>query len=669
MIENKRAFRIVAIVFFAVILLIGCIIYDDYTEYEEAQRRHSLVTYQYLNQHLFGRTVKEIEAMGLPDLKDYVSKQYGVTLQLPLVFAEDITDFTMSSRDIYLMRHLYNFLIFYVALIALFFLIKDLFKSEWLALVGTAMMYLFPQFFGSAYFDIKDLLFVSFFIIACFFMVRMLMRQRKIGYCICFAIATALCSGVRILGIVLLFAAMICMLLEDLVRWRTRDVEIAAELELSQKRMPRFVPYMVVFLGTVLFYMAFMPASWSDPVGFLQMVIGKAMDYEAWDKVMPFAGQNIYWDEAPWYYLPVSMGITIPIFNLVMFFVAVGWLIASLFPKKRLLQLVKNRYVWVIFGLFLVPFLFQILAHIKIYLGWRHMYVLYVPVCVLAVYGIQQLHGRLKENKIKVMRFIVPTVTVIALMANAARVAVNHPYQLCMFNAVGIPVADQYYRSGSRAGLQCAEYVLEKYPNRVLTINTPRGTMLLAEEDKKNLFVIEQKKNPDFVFDYYRYTIGNEPYLPGYEEIYYISIDGYKIASILKHWAFDMQGVTEIPMDSFDKPVDDPNREGVQTTGEEGLLLYQPNISLQPGHYTLTVELTLEDNNGIQKIGYVDAQMQGEDEPLTRIKIKVENFAQKNIRDFRLQFFLQQESRVHFRVFMYEGARVKVNKVTIEQIK
>ena len=572
-IKGKNISRLVFIIFFAIILLASLLIYDDYTEFgdEAAQRNHSLITYQYLNQTLFGRTVVEIDAMELPDLNSYVSKQYGVTLQLPLVFMEDLTDFTMPTRDIYLMRHLYNFFIFYIALVVLFFLIKDLLKNEWLALAGVAMMYLFPQFFGSAYFNIKDLMFVSLFIIACFFMVRMLTR-RKTGYCVLFAATAALCSGVRILGIVLLFAALICMLLEDLVRWRAKNREIAVELALSQKWVARFVPYIVVFFGTIIFYIAFMPASWTDPIGFSHMTFGKALDYEAWNNQMPFAGQNIYWDEAPWYYLPVSMGITIPVFNLVMFFVAIVFLIMSLLPKDRIIRFVRNRYIWVIFGLFLVPFLFQILAHVKIYLGWRHMYMLYVPMCILAVYGIQQLHAKLKGNKIKAMRFVVPAVMIAALIVNAVRVVANHPYQLSMFNMIGIPVADQYYRNGRTAGMECMQYLLEKYPGQVLTVNTAQGILMLTEEEKQNLTVVyDLAQRPNFAIDYYRYTIGNEPYLPGYEEIYYISIDGYKIASILKHWAFDMQGVTEIPMDSFDKPVDDPNREGVQTHGGRGV--------------------------------------------------------------------------------------------------
>ncbi len=673
--KNKKILLQSAIlIFFAAILVIGLLVYDDYPEFtdEASQRTHSLVNYQYLNQKLLGRTVVEIQQMGLPDLNNYVSKQYGVTLQLPLVFAEDLTNFTMPTRDIYLMRHLYNFIIFFIALVALFFLIKDLLKNEWLALVGTAMTFLFPQFFASSFVNIKDLMFVSLFIIACFFMVRMLTRRRKISYCILFAATAALCSGVRILGIVLPFAAIVCMLMEDIIRRRAKDPGVLSEIQLSQSKnwFVRLAPYIIVLLGTILFYLLFMPASWSDPVGFFSLTTGKALDYDAWDNTLPFAGQQIYWDQAPWYYLPVSMGITIPVYYLIMFFTASGFLIVSVIQKQRILNFVKNRFIWLFLGLFLLPFLFQMLAHVKIYSGWRHMYMLFVPLCILSVFGIQQLHKKLTDKKCNTTRFIVPIITIAALAIGAVRIIIDHPYEISMFNAIGIPVADQYDRNGRASAMGDLRYVLSKYPNQTLRVYGSIGSSMLTDDEKKNLvFVNDMKQNPDFVFEFYRYIMGNQPYVPGYSEISNISIDGYKISSIMKHWSFDMQGPMDIPLDSLNTPKDNSAVEGIQTSGVEGFLVDEPYITLDKGSYVLTYNLTLEDGASVVSdiLGFMDIVKHNGTEQVAYSNISKLDSAQ-NQHDIQLEFSLSEKTQIEFRLYFTGGVKATLNKATMEKM-
>ncbi len=667
--NSKLLLRSAVLIFFAVVLIIGFFIYDDYSDFgdDAAQRTHTLVTYQYLNQKLFGRTVVEIQAMGLPDLDGYISKQYGVALQLPLVFVEDLTDFAMPTRDIYLMRHLYNFLIFFIALIAFFFMIKNLLKSEWLALTGTAMMYLFPLFFASAYINIKDLMFVSMFIITCFFMVRMLTRKRKIIYCLLFAATAALCSGVRILGIILPLALTALMLTEDIIKWRSKNTEIKAALDLVQSKnwIGRLIPYIIVLLGTVLFYIVFMPASWADPAGFFTMTAGKAIEYDMWNGTTPFAGENLTWDQMPWYYLPVYMGITIPIYYLIMFFIGIGFLASSLVKTGRLILFIKNRYRWMMFGLFLAPFLFQILAHVKIYLGWRHMFMLFVPLCVLAVYGIQQAHERLKGSKGRALRFIMPAITIAALAVGAVRIVKDHPYQLAMFNAIGIPVADQYYRNGRIAGVQCLEYVLQKYPDRVLSVNSNQGSIMLTDEQKRNILVLQNTENTDFIVAFYIYTIGNQTNIPGYKEIYSISIDGYKIASILKHWSFDMQAITEIPLDTLNVVGDDSTTCGIQTTGKEPFLVDEPNITLQPGNYVITYDLSIQDSD-TDPLGFADILKNDGIGLIASEPISKSDFTGEQ-QKFQFKFTIDQETKVHLRLYFYPGARVGLNKATIEK--
>ena len=90
--NSKKTFSMIAIIFFVSYFVVGLICVDDYgiTVDEVHQRRHSLVTYKYLNEKLLYRSIDALSR--LPDLEEY-DQYYGVALQIPLVVIEDLFDF------------------------------------------------------------------------------------------------------------------------------------------------------------------------------------------------------------------------------------------------------------------------------------------------------------------------------------------------------------------------------------------------------------------------------------------------------------------------------------------------------------------------------------------------------------------------------------------------
>ncbi len=608
--KKKKITRLAVLLFFIVVLVVGIVIHSDYgvSVDEPFQRRHSLVNYQYINKVVLNRTIPYLEDMNNADLPEYAAKQYGVALQLPMVLIEDINHFEMTDFEIYQMRHMYNFLIYFCGLVALFFLIKELLRSELVALASTAMFYLFPHFFASSYYNVKDLLFVPMFILSCFFMMRMFTRDRKLVYCLLFALFTALAANIRILGIMTVPAAMVCMLAEDVVRRYAKTPALKAVLPdyRSKGIVKRLLPYFVVAIATFGLMLVIAPASWADPAGYLKLVVGRALDYEVWTRTMVFMGQSLQWDGIPWYYLPVWMGITIPVFTLAMFFVGVSFLVVSVVRKGRFTAFIRNRYIWVFFLFFLLPFLFQILGSIKIYLGWRHMYMLMVPITVLAGYGIQQLHAKLAAKNKPVLTWLVPVATSAALLIAGVRVAINHPYQYSLFNAFGIAQGSQfdrdYYRMSAK---QMLEYILEQKPEGKVTVksNYPltspkRG---IPTELADRITLRNSNVPAEYYIELFRDYAGNEPNVPGYTEIYSLWQDGYKLDSILLNdfiYNYRHTGVMKIPVNYFfsnSENIYAPQYRNVRSSkGIPDYLLFGPYLQFEAGKYTVQLDLALK---------------------------------------------------------------------------
>ncbi len=620
--KKRWASRLIVLVFFAVVLITGLNIYKDYgvSVDEPMQRRHSLVNYEYITEKFTGRDLPYVRERGYDKLENYNARQYGVALQLPMVFVEDMNNFEMTDFEIYQMRHLFNFLIYFCGLVALFFIIKDLTKNDLIALAGTAMFYLFPHFFASSYYNVKDMLFIPMFIISCLFMLKAL-RTRKAGYLLLFALFTALATNIRILGIMTVPAALVCMLAEDIIGRRSKNAELRALI--TPARHNHFIftllPYILLPLLTLGFMLLIAPASWADPAGYLKLVVGRSLDYEVWTRTMMFMGQSISYDAIPWYYLPVWMGITVPLFNLVMFFAGAVFIVKPLFKSGRLAAFIRDRYLWMFLLFFLLPFLVQIMGSIKIYLGWRHMYMLMVPLCVIAAYGLQRLHKRLSGGKARALKWVIPIITIAALVAGAVRVAVNHPFQYSLFNAIGAPVGDgfdrDYYRMSAK---QALEYILERKPEGKVTVksnyslNTPR--MGIPAEQAERITLRGGELPAEYYIELYRDTPGNTPNAPGYTEIYAIWQDGYKIASVLLNdflYEYEQTGVMRIPLQYFfgvnDNYYAQQYRNVRSSKGIEGYFMFGPYLHLPAGEYVLDMDFVLKAApEGAKQVGIVD---------------------------------------------------------------
>ena len=160
-IRAKGAFwpRLLAALALLAMLAVGRYTYRDYGIIVDEiwERDTSLINYQYVIKALWGKDLDLFPTQ----LEDYRERYYGAALQLPTVFVEHLTGFTMPSRDIYTMRHLWTFLICLSGLACFYLFLEKVFRNRWCALLGLMMLALYPRFWGEQFTNIKDMVFMA----------------------------------------------------------------------------------------------------------------------------------------------------------------------------------------------------------------------------------------------------------------------------------------------------------------------------------------------------------------------------------------------------------------------------------------------------------------------------------------------------------------------------
>ena len=129
-----------------VFFIIGINIYDDYgiswDEYNE--RIGGFVSLNFVRETLSLDTYP-----GFPRLGDYIYSNYGVMFNLPMAYIEK-TFLIDDTKQIFLIRHLFNFIIFFISSIFFFLLLKKRF-SKLLSTIGLLFFYLSPRIFSDSF--------------------------------------------------------------------------------------------------------------------------------------------------------------------------------------------------------------------------------------------------------------------------------------------------------------------------------------------------------------------------------------------------------------------------------------------------------------------------------------------------------------------------------------
>jgi tetratricopeptide (TPR) repeat protein len=356
-------------------------------------------------------------------------------------------------NDIYGFRHLMSTIAGWLTI-----LIAALF-AIWLEGYGAGIIVVLlfavsPTFLGHAQNNLKDIPFALAYISAIWFTFRFLSSHGRgsLKDIFLLVLSIAFCISIRVGGLILLCYLLLFSAIFFLVRYFREGRNIFAE---ARNRL-----LLIILIITASFFagILFWPFAILDPVknvpGSYRVMVHFPDTFR-----QIFDGRSEYSDFMPWYYLPKSMMITIPLL------VSAGALLFIIFIKG----IFKNgKYLFYLFLGFtiLFPILLVLLSHSNLYSSWRHFLFIYPGLVILSSSGILYLLRRIKK---RIILFTITAALLLLAIHPLKFLAGNHRYAYIYYNqlvgglkgAYGNYETDYYYVSQRESAEWLLKY-LEK---------------------------------------------------------------------------------------------------------------------------------------------------------------------------------------------------------------
>ncbi len=511
--------RLSVFLYFVIYFMVGIYVYKDYgfSTDEPIQWERSIVTYKYINHEIFHREVPEL--VNITSLEDFDHRYYGTAIQMPMVFIEDLFNFSLTTQQIFYMRHLITFLVCYAGNICFFIALKKIFGNRLLALTGTLIISLYPRIFGYQFTDLKNLIFLSLNMMLLLALVYAV-ENESILTLFLFGFVGALATNQRVMGVV--FPVVL------LGYWLVRDITDKIKGRNKKDKIILFGKYPFVIIVYFVGWILISPFVWVEgkPIRTFLNTFHSFSQYD-WNGTMVFMGKLITCEERPWYYLPVWFALTIPIIYLMLFFVGHIALGSYLKREQNGWDALIGKYKWLACNILLFwgIVLAVIILDSRIYVGWHHLYFVFMPFTVVVVYGVRFMSEKISAK-------IVGGVLAFYLICLSGWMILNHPFQVVYFNPVGRHFATLFDRDEQRATSSVLlDWILDHTEGTVSICGETDSYLLLSEEEKQRIDVRGMEEG-EYLIDIFRNVIGNEAPHEGYEEVYASWVNGYKIGAV-----------------------------------------------------------------------------------------------------------------------------------------
>lgn len=423
---------------------------------------------------------------------------------------DDITTILIkwfNIDDVYGFRHLMSiiagWLVFFVT--ALFAIWLTDYKTGILVLILFAVS---PGFMGHAQNNLKDIPFALAYIAGVFYMLKFLFSEQKYSYwnlilltaSITFSIS--LRAGGLLLICYLYFFFFLFYLFEYFKEGKIGFIEFRNKFFLIGG-----ISVISWFLSILLW-----PYALQSPI---KNVIEsyRVMAHYPLTFRQIFEGKVEWSDYMPWYYLPKSMAITIPIV------VSTGFILFLIFIKSKLNRNNLIKYLLILFTIFF-PIVFVIYEKSNIYSSWRQFLFLYPGIILLASTGYRNLYEYVRVKYLKwglVVLFVLLSIHPLKFMLNNPRFYYLYYNQLVggLKGAYSNYETDYYYVSQTAASEWLIDYLKNKKPGEKVKV---KATYSVEWQFRKHLeietsyFRYEERSLSDW-----DYAIVTNRYIPPFQ--------------------------------------------------------------------------------------------------------------------------------------------------------
>ena len=462
---------------------VGAVILDDYgVSWDEQWFR------------IIGRAVVDY-VLGDGELRTDHNRYYGVALEAPLILLERLL---IDSRAIYLSRHVASHLFFLTGGFFCWLLALRLFGDRRLALFALLLFLLHPRLYAHSFFNSRDIPFLALFMVALYLLQRAFRRDTAGAFALC-GLSVGLLVSLRIMG-VMLFAAAAALRALDLLQARAP----------AERRRALATAGAFALAAAATLY-AVSPYLWRDPLAIADAVA--TLVRHPSHIITLFQGEPVRWPWIPPHYLPTWMAITTPPATLLLCLIGIAAVIAH--GAARPGELVRNteaRFLFLLLACLLLPIAAVMALRSNLYNGWRHMYFLYAPLCLLAVFGLRRLLAAAPRPWLRRGLYALAAAALAGMAVDIARL---HPHQQAYFNflvdrrtpeRLNTRYQVMYWGTEYREGL---EYLLDRYPDEPLYVdrtfvwsrNVHRNASILPPAERRRIVIADEAgRAADFFF-------------------------------------------------------------------------------------------------------------------------------------------------------------------------
>ena len=504
-------------------------IYDDYGfSWDEGfSRMNGLVSYNYIIEKL---SLKEFLFDGnIPKLQYYNDREYGSFYEVLSVFIEKILSLN-DTKDIYLFRHFFNSLFFFIAGLYFFFTLRK-FNNNTISLIGFLIFISHPRILAQSFYNSKDIIFLCFFCISNYYLISFLLKKNFYNLLL-FTFFLSITIGTRIMGLLIPIMFIFFFLMENFEKDKTNDIK----------------NFFVFSILTCFFTIILWPFLWENPLNIFETF--SSMSKYDWRGSVYFNGNYYSGKYLPWYYLPFIILITTPITYILLFLI--GSFLIFKFALKNLFNLGKiKKNIWsnkeelfCLYSISIIIFtlVFVIELNSTLYNGWRQVFFIYPSIVFVSTYALKILLNNIKIKK------IIYIFVILSLFFNFFWIYQNHPYQYTFYNSIikndKIKKFELDYWGVSNLDIMNKLNELDpnkEYYNIYVYSHSPYNLSLnLMEKNLSKKFIfIDSLEKADYIFTNHFYQnkdpLITEKYLnENFRLIYEIKSNNVRINSIYK---------------------------------------------------------------------------------------------------------------------------------------
>lgn len=341
--------------------------------------------------------------------------EYGPVFELVLAALERLVG-SDDSRDVFLLRHRATFVAWWAGIVAYYLLLRRVLDDAGLALLGALTLVLTPRLFADSFYNSKDAVLVSLFVISTWTLSRLLERK-SVSRVLVHALACAAAIDLRLVALLLPALTLFFLALEALERRLERTTVRAAAWSAAL-----YLAALAVFV-TLLW-----PQLWDAPATRLGEALSRLGDARQLDNAFAlYRGSFVSVKELPWHYLPTWIAITTPPMVLALFLVGLAVCVRGWFSPGPLPP--ENRWSLLFVLLLFAPLVAVALFRPTLYDGWRHFYFVYPAILAIALCGVREAcaHAALRPWALGLVS--------VGLAWSLVVIVRDHPHQQTYFNA------------------------------------------------------------------------------------------------------------------------------------------------------------------------------------------------------------------------------------------